>query len=79
MNEHDMILIDTIKRNSLRDFIIILILIISLVTSNVYWVYSYVYSNDTYSESYELDGSEDANVVYNSQGDVKINNDAENE
>ena len=69
--------IEQIKRNSLYNFILILVLIFALVCTNLAWLY--VWSLPVYetAETYELEGEDSSNVIYNSQGDVKINGDKE--
>ena len=64
------------KSTSKRHFVIIIILILSLVFSNLAWLYCWSLPNETSTESYELQGSEDANVVYSNQGGVNINGDS---
>lgn len=66
-----------IERQSKRSFIIIIILITVLFISNIFWIYSSIFYKDTYTESYELDGSDDSNVVYSNQGGVNINSEGE--
>lgn len=56
-----------------RAFIIIIVLIILLFSSNVAWLYVYNLPNYETSESYELNGEDSANVIYNSDGDVRLN------
>ena len=73
MDENNSYLIQEIERNSKRSFIIIIILIAVIFISNIFWIYSSVAYTEDYTESYELDGSEDANVVYSNQGGVNIN------
>lgn len=69
-------LLREIKQESRRRFIIILILIVALVGSNLAWLIAWNLPTDkeVTTESYELQGEDNANVVYSSgEGDVKIN------
>ena len=77
MNELNKLLVEESARISKRNFIIIIILIMVIFASNIFWIYSSIYYKETYTESYELDGSEDANVVYSNQGGVSINGEGE--
>lgn len=67
-------LLREIKQESRRRFIIILILIVALVGSNIAWLIAWNLPSEEVSESYELQGDENSNVVYSSgEGDIKIN------
>ena len=66
-------MLSEIKSTSKRHFWIIVILIAALFFSNAMWLYVWSLPNEISTESYELQGSEDANVVYNNQGGVNIN------
>lgn len=67
-------LLREIKQESRRRFIIILILIVALVGSNIAWLIAWNLPSEEVSESYELQGDENSNVVYSSgEGDTKIN------
>ena len=75
-----------LKAQAKRNFILLVIAIILLFTSNIAWLIAWNLPDKQVTESYELQGEDDANVIYNSQGDVKIdgqnqgeeNNDVEN-
>lgn len=68
-------LLHEIKQESRRRFIIIIILIIALAGSNIAWLIAWnLPSRIIDSEEYELQGEDNANVIYSSEeGDVKIN------
>lgn len=66
-------LLHEIKLESRRRFILLLICIVLLCASNIAWLIAWNLPKEEYTESYELQGEDDANVVYNSQGEVKIN------
>ena len=55
-----------------RYFIMMIIVIILLFASNLAWLYAWNLPDNDVSESYELQGQDDANVVYNDSGEVKI-------
>lgn len=61
-----------IKLESRRNFIMLIIAIVLLFASNIAWLYAWNLPDKQITESYELDGQDDANVVYNSQGEVQI-------
>lgn len=61
-----------IKLESKRNFIMLIIAIVLLFASNLAWLYAWNLPDKQTTESYELDGQDDANVVYNSQGEVQI-------
>ena len=61
-----------IKLEAKRNFIMLIIAIILLFASNIAWLYAWNLPDRQTTESYELDGQDDANVVYNSQGEVQI-------
>lgn len=72
-------LLREIKQESRRRFIIILILIIALVGSNIAWLIAWNLPSEEVTESYELQGEDNANVIYSSgEGDVKIGKDQSN-
>ena len=50
----------------------LIIAIILLFASNLAWLYAWNLPDRQTTESYELDGQDDANVIYNSQGEVQI-------
>ena len=66
-----------LKAQSKRTFIALIICIILLFASNIAWLVAWNLPDKEVSESYELQGEDNANVVYNNQGDVKI--DGENQ
>ena len=72
MEELAKIMLGELQHNLRRAFIIILILIFALVGSNGAWLYITSLPDDEVTESYELDGSDDANVFYNGEGQVQI-------
>ena len=55
-----------------RYFIMMIIVIILLFASNLAWLYAWNLPDNDVSESYELQGQDDANVVDNDSGEVKI-------
>lgn len=61
-----------IKAQSRRYFIMLVIAIVLLFASNIAWLYAWNLPDESVTESYELTGQDDANVVYNSQGEVQI-------
>lgn len=66
-------LLHEIKQESRRRFIIIIILIIALAGSNIAWLIAWNLPT-VETESYDLQGEDNANVIYSSgEGDVKIN------
>ena len=66
-------LLHELKRESRRRFIIILILIVVLTGSNLAWLIAWNLPAEEISESYELEGDNDSNVIYSSgEGDVNI-------
>lgn len=76
-NKHSLAseLLHEIKMQSKRKDIIIIILIIIVFVSNMVWgiLYSLPREEVLETESYQLDGEDSANVIYNSEGEVKIN------
>ena len=68
---------ETAKANSLKWFIICLVLIVLLVGSNIGWL---VYESQfedvvTTTESYDLDTGENGNAIVNGEGSVTIGED----
>ena len=62
------------KMQSKRKDIIIILLIVFLFASNIAWIVAYnLPQEEITTEAYELEGSDDANVIYNGEGEVKIN------
>lgn len=74
-------LLHEIKKESQRRFVLLVICIILLFASNMAWLVAWNLPLDskTVEESYELQGEDDANVVYNSEGEVHINGEKERE
>ena len=61
-----------LKLEAKRNFIILIVTVILLFASNIAWLIAWNLPEKEYTESYELQGEDEANVIYNSQGDVKI-------
>ena len=61
-----------LKAQCKRYFIMLIIVIILLFASNLAWLYAWNLPDNDVTESYELMGSGESNVVYNSQGEVQI-------
>lgn len=61
-----------VKLQSKRNFVMLVICIVLLFASNIAWLIAWNLPDKQVSESYELQGTDDANVVYNSQGEVQI-------
>lgn len=74
---------ETAKANSLKWFIICLVLIVLLVGSNIGWlVYESQFEDvveETYTEDYDIEASDNGNAVYNDDGSVVIGEDKGNE
>ena len=71
-------LLRELKQESKRRFILIIILLLLFFGTNLAWLIAWnLPSEETVSESYELQGDGDANVFYNEQGEVKINEPSE--
>lgn len=71
-------LLRELKRESKRRFILIIVLLFLFFGTNLAWLIAWnLPSEETVSESYELQGDGDANVFYNEQGEVKINEPSE--
>ena len=68
-------LLREIKRESKRRFILLVVCISLLFASNMAWLIAWNLPSEraTTEESYELQGEDNANVVYNTQGEVSIN------
>ena len=66
-----------LKKESQRRFVLLIICLILLFVSNmaglVAWNLPAEEKTETTSESYELQGEDNANVVWNNDGEVKIN------
>ena len=61
-----------LKAQAKRNFVLLIIAITLLFASNIAWLIAWNLPEKEYTESYELQGEDDANVIYNSQGDVQI-------
>lgn len=61
-----------LKAQTRRTFILLIITVILLFASNIAWLVAWNLPDKEVSESYELQGEDDANVVYNDSGEVKI-------
>ena len=68
-------LLHEIKTESKRRFILLIICIILLFASNMAWLIAWNLPSEevTTESSYELQGQDDANVIFNSEGEVSIN------
>ena len=62
-----------LKKESQRRFIILIIVLILFFATNAGWLIAWNLPDRQVTESYELAGEDDANVVYNSEGEVRIN------
>ena len=63
-----------LNKESKRRFVLLVICIILLFVSNMAWLIAWNLPSETVTtESYELEGSDDANVFYNGDGEVTIN------
>jgi hypothetical protein len=73
---------ETAKANSLKWFIICLVLIVLLVGSNIGWlVYESQFEDvveETYTEDYDIEASDNGNAIYNDDGSVVIGEDKYN-
>lgn len=73
---------ETAKANSLKWFIICLVLIILLVGSNIGWlVYQSQFEDiveETYTEDYDIEANDNGNAIYNDDGSVVIGEDKGN-
>ena len=61
-----------LRVESKRRFIVLIISIVALVLSNMAWLVAWNLPDNTVSESYELQGEDSANVIYNQLGEVEI-------
>ena len=61
-----------IKEQSKRKDIVIIILIIVIFLNNLAWVIAWNLPVERVTESYELEGEDDANVFYNGEGEERI-------
>lgn len=60
------------KLNTRRWFIITIICVTLLFVSNMAWLIAWNLPSEEVTDSYELQGEDNANVIYNSEGDVDI-------
>lgn len=65
-------LLRELKAESKRRFILLIICIVFLFGSNMAWLVAWNLPIDDTVESYEMQGEDNANVVYNSKGDVDL-------
>ena len=67
-------LLKELKAESRRRFILLIICIVFLFGSNMAWLVAWNLPRveEETSESYELQGEDNANVVYNSEGKVDL-------
>lgn len=66
-------LLRELKRESKRRFILIIVLLFLFFGTNLAWLIAWNLPSESTTESYELQGEDSANVVYNSEGKVSIN------
>lgn len=73
---------ETAKANSLKWFIVCLVLIVLLVGSNIGWlVYESQFEDiveETYTEDYDIEANDNGNAIYNDDGSVVIGEDKGN-
>lgn len=72
---------ETAKANSLKWFIVCLVLIVLLVGSNIGWlVYESQFEvvEETYTEDYDIEANDNGNAIYNDDGSVGIGEDKSN-
>ena len=61
-----------LKAQCRRYYIILIIVIVLLFASNLAWLYAWNLPDKEITESYELTGHDDSNVVYTDSGEVQI-------
>lgn len=66
-------LLHEIKAESKRRFILLIICISLLFLSNLAWLIAWNLPSDEVTETYDLQGEDNANVFYNGEGEVSIN------
>lgn len=64
-------LLRELKRESKRRFILLIILLVLFFGTNLAWLIAWNLPSETVTESYELQGEDSANVVYNSETDIQ--------
>ena len=72
---------ETAKANSLKWFIVCLVLIVLLVGSNIGWlVYESQFEDVTeiYTEDFDIEANDNGNAIYNDDGSVVIGEDKSN-
>lgn len=62
-----------LKVESRRRFILLIVTISLLFTSNIAWLIAWNLPSEEATESYDLNGEDNANVIYNQLGEVKVN------
>lgn len=72
-------LLHEIKKESQRRFVLLVICIILLFASNMAWLVAWNLPEKEITESYDLQGEDNANVFYNSEGEVQINGEKKRE
>lgn len=70
---------ETAKANSLKWFIFSMVLLVLFVGSNCLWIYRESQYEDvveeTYTEDYDIEASDNGNAIYNDDGSVVIGED----
>ena len=66
-------LLHEILVESKRRFVLLIICIVLLCASNIAWLIAWNLADREVTESYELQGEDNANVIYNNDGEVKVN------
>lgn len=66
-------LLRELKKESHRRFVLLIICIILLFASNMAWLVAWNLPSEEVTESYDMKGEDDANVILNGDGEVKIN------
>ena len=61
-----------LKLESKRRFVLLVVTISLLFVSNLAWLVAWNLPDETVTESYELEGEDSANVIYNQLGEVSI-------
>ena len=61
-----------LKLESKRRFVLLVVTISLLFVSNLAWLIAWNLPDETVTESYELEGEDSANVIYNQLGEVSI-------
>lgn len=66
-------ILSELKHTIKRMYIIVVILIILLFTTNIAWLYAWNLPADSTSNSYDLQSEDNGNAIYNQNGEVGIN------